>query len=175
MLRALPGNGRNLTPSSPRYFGPAVAGARRAVRISQDHTTWAGAQRRCRWGTSPPRPHRAAWSFTRTRIPHAPPTLERTLCTRRTPAARACALRPSFRPDAAASTASRPANRDDRETPPPHRDGMKELNPRLGILSRCRKRSGRTSPRFVMAGLVPAIHVLGDRRKKERGSPGQAR
>ena len=117
LLRALPGNGRNLTPSSPRYFGPAVAGTRRAVRISQDHTTWAGALRRCRWGISPPRPHRAASSSAATKIPHAPPALERTLCTRRALAFRACALRPSFRPDAAASTASRPANRDDRETP----------------------------------------------------------
>ncbi len=112
-----PANARRLSPSSPRYFGPAVAGTRRAVRISQDHTTWAGAQRRCRWDASPSRPHRAAPSSAATKIPHAPPALERALCTRRAPAFRACALRPSFRPDAAASTASRPANRDDRETP----------------------------------------------------------
>jgi hypothetical protein len=55
LLRALPGNGRNLTPSSPRYFrGPVghtkeQSGFRRTTRLGPAR------KRRCRWGTSPPR------------------------------------------------------------------------------------------------------------------------
>jgi len=50
-------------------------------------------------------------------VPHAPPASGRALWTRRASISRACALRPLVRPDAAASTASRPADRDDRDTP----------------------------------------------------------
>lgn len=56
LLRALPGNALGLTPSSPRYVTCARSGAGRDGPDSvRDHTTWADAQRRCKWGESPPR------------------------------------------------------------------------------------------------------------------------
>jgi hypothetical protein len=158
LLRALPGNGRNLTPSSPRYFHEPVghtkeqSGFRRTTRLGPARTGDAnGAHLR-------PGSHRAASSPARTEVPHAPPALERTLCTRRALALRACALRPSFRPDAAASTASRPADRDDRE--PPLSSGRDEGN----IILVCGFCQDRRSTPFITSsprGRGPITSCLG--------------
>ena len=79
LLRALPGNGRSLTPSSPRYFRLPVGARKSSPDFGKDHTTWAGAPGRCRWGESPPRPaprsvvvRRTPWPLTRLRRPDAP-------------------------------------------------------------------------------------------------------
>jgi len=118
LLRALPGNALGLTPSSPRYVTCARSGTGRGGPDSvRDHTTWADAQRRCTWGESPPR------SASRSVVRQPMVCASRFAGVRTHPlykecaSPRACALNTHRRPDAAASTASRPATSDDREPP----------------------------------------------------------
>ena len=86
LLRALPGNALGLTPSSPRYVTCARSGAGRGGPDSvRDHTTWADAQRRCKWGESPPRSAPRSVVVSRWFAPHASPESGRTLCTRSAP------------------------------------------------------------------------------------------
>jgi hypothetical protein len=72
LLRALPGSDSS---AWVRHRRPMLTSPLRLKRTAthrldasdghRDHTTWAGAQSRCRWGASPPRPHRAASSSAR--------------------------------------------------------------------------------------------------------------
>ena len=81
-----PANTRRLSPSSPRYVTCARSGAGRGGPDSvRDHTTWADAQRRCRWGESPPRSAPRSVVVSRWFAPHASPESGRTLCTRSAP------------------------------------------------------------------------------------------
>jgi hypothetical protein len=70
-----PANTRRLSPSSPRYVTCARSEAGRGGPDSvRDHTTWADAQRRCRWGESPPRSAPRSVVVSRWFAPHASPS-----------------------------------------------------------------------------------------------------
>jgi hypothetical protein len=96
-----------------RLCGPCHAMARGIAPGARDLGRRA---KRCQWSASPLRPHRTAWSSASAPVSCAPPEFERPS---REETVRAPGLRPRLllRPDAAASTASRPAYRDDREPP----------------------------------------------------------
>jgi hypothetical protein len=80
-----PANGRNLSPSglsctvrplSERMVSCGPHGNRRSIPLMGPHDLGRRAKR-CQWGASPPRPHRAAWSSASAQISHAPPESER--------------------------------------------------------------------------------------------------
>jgi len=121
LLRALPGNGRNLTPSSPRYFSSPVEDEKSRPDFAGPHDLGRRVKR-CSWRSLPGAAsgtHRPAETpaFSAQRgssvascRPHAPPDIGRTLCTRRTSSLRARALGLNRRPRRCRATASRLAS-----------------------------------------------------------------
>ena len=116
LFRALPGNGRNLTPSSPPVPDAARIWTRRQQTGFRSGPHDLGRRaRRYEWGASPPRSAPHSVVVHRDARPHVVPGSRRPLWAPPLLPGRALANAP--RRDAAASTASRPADRDDRETP----------------------------------------------------------
>ena len=84
LLRALPGNGRNLTPSSPPVPDAARIWTRRQQTGLRSGPHDLGRRaRRYEWGASPPRSAPHSVVVHRDARPHANPVSDATLCTRR--------------------------------------------------------------------------------------------
>jgi len=166
LLRALPGGDSS---ALVRHRRSTLTSALRSKRVTthrldasdghRDHTIWAGAQRRCQWGASPPR--------------FAPRSV--VVCTRMT--AHGSPRHEGARPaaDASRRTLPRPPHPAPRTVTiakrPSHRDGIKELNPRSLNLSR---RGALQDHAYGLAGgrrpLMTSVRMTHDPKSKSPAS-----